>query len=344
MCTRLLLWIVGLSTVFTPDRARAWDYEGHRTINQLALAALPREFPDFVRTPEARERIAFLSGEPDRWRNTADLALRHVNTPDHFIDLEDLADASIALSQLNEFRYAFVVQFAAARAAHPERFPTIDPEKNKDRTRELPGLLPWAIAEACAKLKSQFSYLKAYEKNGTPEEIANARANIIYVMGVMGHLVGDAAQPLHTTKHFNGWIGSNPPHYTTARTCHAWIDGGFFQKTGGLSLAALAPRVKPAEPLPPPQEPGERSARFVQVLNYISAQQAQVETLYQLEKDGLLAIDNPAVTKGRAFLENQLLLAGNMLGSLWLTAWREAPPDTYLLSQLTQRQAAPSDN
>ena len=34
-------------------------------------------------------------------------------------------------------------------------------------------------------------------------------------MGVMGHYVGDCAQPLHTTKHHNGWVGENPHGYTT---------------------------------------------------------------------------------------------------------------------------------
>ena len=44
--------------------ASAWDYEGHRTVNQLALAALPADFPAFVREPANTERIAFLAGRP----------------------------------------------------------------------------------------------------------------------------------------------------------------------------------------------------------------------------------------------------------------------------------------
>jgi hypothetical protein len=31
---------------------RAWDYEGHRMVNQLALAALPADFPGFVHEAE----------------------------------------------------------------------------------------------------------------------------------------------------------------------------------------------------------------------------------------------------------------------------------------------------
>src|SRR5579864_5342538 len=69
--------------------ASAWDYEGHRVVNQLALASLPTNFPAFVRTPEAAERIAFLAGEPDRWRN-GDLPLQHCQEPEHFMDMEEL--------------------------------------------------------------------------------------------------------------------------------------------------------------------------------------------------------------------------------------------------------------
>jgi hypothetical protein len=29
-----------------------------------------------------------------------------------------------------------------------------------------------------------------------------------------------------------------------------------------------------------------------------------------------------------------------MLGAIWLTAWRAAPPDTYLQAQLIKRQTA----
>ena len=70
----------------------AWDYEGHRLVNQLALASLPTNFPAFVRPPAAAERVAFLAGEPDRWRNVQDLSLAQYSGPDHYMDVEELAE------------------------------------------------------------------------------------------------------------------------------------------------------------------------------------------------------------------------------------------------------------
>ena len=77
-------------------------------------------------------------------------------------------------------------------------------------------------------------------------EALNARANIIYIMGVMGHYVGDASQPLHTTIHHHGWVGPNPNGYTTNRTFHSWIDGGYFRKVRGLSFPELQKKLRPA--------------------------------------------------------------------------------------------------
>src|SRR5690606_616675 len=108
---------------------------------------------------------------------------------------------------------------------------------------EWPGFSPWAITEQYGKLKSAFSYLKTFEESGgTAEEIANAKANIVYLMGVMGHYVGDCAQPLHTTVHHNGWAGENPRGYTTWSGIHAWIDGGFIAKAG-IKTATIVDRV-----------------------------------------------------------------------------------------------------
>jgi hypothetical protein len=231
----LLLLPVFLAAL-RPFSASAWDYEGHRIVNQVALASLPKDFPSFVSETAAAERIAFLSGEPDRWRNAPDAALKHVNEPDHFFDLEDLEPHGLSVSNLTAFRHLFTVALAEGRKAHPAAVTPVVEARNQSQNRQLIGFLPWALAEQYAKLKSGFSYLKAFEDNGTPDEIANAKQNIIYVMGVMGHFAGDAAQPLHTTRHYNGWVGPNPKGYASNTTFHSWIDGGFNNKVGRGSL------------------------------------------------------------------------------------------------------------
>lgn len=333
-----LTQLILLVAVMLANSASGWDYEGHRIVNSAALAALPADFPAFVRAPEAAERIAFLSGEPDRWRNTPDLPLKHCASPDHYFDLEQITAAGLALENLPALRYDFMLAFAAGRAAHPTAFLPIDQERDRDHTAQWPGFAPWAITENYARLKSAFSYLKVYQELGTPAEIANAEANVIYQMGVLGHYVGDCAQPLHLTIHHNGWVGENPENHSRWPGLHAWIDGGFPAKAD-IRLEGILPQVVPAKPWSMAASPDERDPMFSAVLGFISGQHAFVLPLYQLESKGEFKSTAVATsTVGKKFIENRLLAGSQALASIWLTAWKEAGPDSYLRGQLESRR------
>jgi len=341
MSTRFFLRALPIFAIaFASTNARAWDHPGHAIVNRLALASLPKDFPAFVNEPANVERIAFLSGEPDRWSHSPDLPLKHVNWMDHYIDIEQIPEAGLDFATLPSFRYDFAIEFAAGRAAHPQNFPPIDPAKNTDHTRQWPGFLPWTIVEMYGQLKAAFASLKTYEELGTPDEIANARADVVDLMGIIGHYVGDGAQPLHTTVHHAGWIGSNPNGYTTWTGFHSWIDSGAIAKAG-IKTADIAARVEPAQAIPLAARADGRDPVFVAALDFILAQNKFVEPLYQLEKAGKLGNgDQPVSDEARALIEGQLLKGGEMLGAIWLTAWRGVTPDLYLRNVLTKRHAA----
>jgi len=319
----------------------AWDYEGHRAVNQLALASLPTNFPAFVRAPATADRVAFLAGEPDRWRNSQDVSLRHYSFPDHYIDLEQLNDYGLKCDALPVFRYDFIAELGVIRKAQPDKFPPPDPDKDRDHTRVLVGLLPWAITENAAKLRSCFSYLKTFESSGgTPEEISNAQQNILYIMGTMGHYVGDASQPLHTTIHHHGWVGENPHHYRTDGGIHSWIDGGFFRKMGGADLKGMTAKLRTAQIVAinghsaKPEETFQASMAFIQDAN------KYVELIYQMDQDGRLTGRSENSREGKAFLEGQLIKSGQFLGDIWYSAWQQAAPDTFLERTLAERKSA----
>ena len=337
------LFVLAIASGAFTFNVGAWDYDGHHAINELALASLPKDFGGFEMRSALKGRVEFLAGEPDRWRNVGDLPLKNFNGPDHYIDIEDLKLFDLTPDTLPLMRYDFAADIAKARMAHPDKFPPIDPDKDADHTRELDGFLPWAITENYEKLKSGFSSLKAFRQYGTPEEIANAQADCIYVMGVMGHYVGDGAQPLHTTVHYNGWVGDNPKHYTTGPVTgvqgafiHAWIDGGYFKKTGGIKVDALIGKIQPAARIANADAP---DGMFKAAVNYLVEQNKFVEPLYEMEKNGQLLGEGDKGMDGLPFLNGQLVKGGQMLGNIWLTAWLEAPEDTYLERQLQQRAA-----
>jgi hypothetical protein len=310
--------------------AAAWDYEGHRLIARLALRTLPPEFPAFVRAPEAIERVAFLSGEPDRWRNTPDLPFAHVNKPDHFFDIDELGGYGLTAEGLSPFRYEATVQFAGRHAGKT------DPARDPDLTRGRIGFLPWTIVEYQGRLKSGFSYLRAFEQGGTQDEISNAQQNVLYAMGLMAHFVGDAVQPLHATRHFNGWVGENPNGYNTNRTFHSWIDGGFPARLA-LDLELLVPRLRPARRLSVAGKGANSTNLFPAIIRLIQQSYEKVEPLYRLDRDGKLSSRQPSA-EGREFIVQQMIEGAQVLGDLWITAWQDAPQDFYLRGQLERRR------
>ena len=156
-------------------------------------------------------------------------------------------------------------------------------------------------------------------------------------MGVMGHFAGDAAQPLHTTKHFNGWVGANPKHFTTNRTIHAWIDGGFLHRAE-IQTDELRTHVRPAKSIWGRRAPDNDV--FGEVMAFLIAQSKSVERLYELDRDGKLSPGRNDVTEGREFISGQLIKGGQFLGDLWYSAWESAPVDTYLKGELTRRRKA----
>jgi hypothetical protein len=335
----LALALAPLCVAAIAPALHAWGDEGHQTVNRLALAALPADFPAFVREPANTQRVVFLANVPDRWRN-ADPFLKQSGGAwvDHFLDIEQFPMAGLDPKTVPSTRLDFALMFAAGRIAHAERFPPLDPAKNLDHTKEWPGFAPWGIAECYHRLRAAFGYLKAYEElKGTPEEIANSRADIVYWMGVMGHYVGDCAQPLHTTNSHDGWVGPNPKGYSTALGIHPWIDSGFIAKAG-VKAADLIPRMKPVEAIALGPRDDGRDPFFVVAMDYIIAQNKKVEPLYELDKAKLLGQgDLPITAEARDFIEGQLIVGGDMLARVWVTAWKNAPLDTFLRTSLGKR-------
>jgi hypothetical protein len=200
------------------------------------------------------------------------------------------------------------------------------------------GLLPWAVTENYSKLKSEFSYLKTFETSGgTPEEIANAQANILYTMGVMGHYVGDASQPLHATIHHHGWKGENPHDYSTKSSIHSYIDG-YFKQTSAPTFKALQAKQRPAQIVSIEGRSAKPEEMFQAIMLFLMDTHKLVEPLYKLDKEGKLSHEGDAGAEGRAMLEGQLMKSGQLLGDIWYSAWQQAPPDTFLARALASRK------
>ncbi|MGH9726565.1 MAG: hypothetical protein ACRD41_15995, partial [Candidatus Acidiferrales bacterium] len=260
----------------------AWDEPGHRLIANLAVTALPADFPAWVKTPENFARLGYLAAEPDRWRGLNAPVLNHINSPDHYFDVEALYQYHLKLADLPRFRNEFIEELAVYRAEHPRDF-HYNPAKDRDHTREIPGLLPYAMEELRLKIASEWSVLRTYEKYSdvvTPREMTFARECIIHDMGILAHFAGDSTQPLHATIQHHGWVGPNPEHFTTDPRFHEYIDGKILI-LDHIDFADLKSRARPPEDFNPADD-------WAQILAAIGATQAKVVPLYTLQRDGEL--------------------------------------------------------
>ncbi len=301
----------------------AWDYEGHKMVTEVALQSLPADFPAFAKTDASRDRITFVCGEPDRWRVSGDPALRQLNEPDHYLDLEGLIKYGWKPHELPDLRNQLIEQMAVYRDQHADQFRPIRAGHDPAHTRELFGLLAYAINENFLKLRADFIMLKLMEDEQAPQqEIADQQASILYTMGILAHFAGDGSQPLHVTEHHHGWVGPNPNGYTQDPQFHAWVDGGFI-KAAGILYDGLTNRVKPACRFELENVGPNENTLFSTIFEYLKDTHQLVKPLYQLEHDGKLNSEKPS-PEGKQFIEDQLLRGGEYLGNLYYTAYVSA--------------------
>jgi len=268
-----------------PTSSRAWGEEGHRWINQVAAAHLPSDMPEFFRN--AGPRLAFLGPEPDRWRDTRELygALRAVNAPDHFIDI----DKPQNFEALPDERYKYS-DWLRAEGKDPKEI----------------GFLPYSILEGYQKVQVLFRMWRDPQRASERDQIEQ---NIIYYAGVMGHYVADGSQPLHTTIHFNGWTTSSNPELNTREPLHGRFESEYVKAQ--VRPADIDGVVKPAARL---------QDVFSDIMKYLFESQSQVGKLYQLEKTARWNDQNRDPNSKR-FVVARLGAGSQMLANLWYTAW-----------------------
>ena len=280
-----------------PLSAHAWGNEGHRIINRLAAASLPADVPAFLRSPSALDEIEYLGPEPDRWRSPAEPELVAAQAPEHFIDLEP-ADA---LGPLPHRRLDFEAKVFAA-GLRPEKI----------------GLQPWAATEVWQRLKAamrEYRHLSAAHQDTAPVQQA-----ILFYAGWLGHYVGDASQPLHTTVQYNGWTGPNPHGYTTEHRIHWQFEGPFV--AANIHAPEVQAKMTPLQPI--------QGDIFDAYLAYLRHTATYVEKVYQLEKAG--GFTGAGSAESREFTAARLAAAAGMLRDMIDSAWQQSAipvPDPY---------------
>lgn len=145
--------------------AAAWGFYGHRRINRMAVFTLPPPMFGFYK--RHIDYITDHATDPDSRRYAVEgEAARHYIDIDHYV-------------KPGEDPFAVV----------PEQW-DMAVKKFSEDTLQAYGIVPWFIPQMYARLVNAF-------KRGNVDRI-------LYYSAEIGHYIGDAHVPLHTTENYNG--------------------------------------------------------------------------------------------------------------------------------------------
>jgi len=278
-----------------------WGADGHEMAARAAAAGLPDGMPAFF--ADAGEQLAWLNPEPDRWRHDGFREMDQAFSYDHYVDLENVPEAA----RLAGDRYRYLeVLYRETELGRPERDA---------------GLLPFRILEIYQRLVTGWA---RWHAAADARERAFVEERILNDAGILGHYVTDAAQPHHTTIHFNGWNASgalkepNPEGFTESRDFHARFESGFVRAhvRPGAVLEA-------ADGWPAPERLEGEDAVRESVWAHLERSHDQVPTLYRLERDRGFTPEAAADPQTVAFTVARLSDGARMLRDLWWNAWLE---------------------
>lgn len=279
-----LICAVALSAGAAP-RAAAWEDKGHQIVNGAAVDAVPAPLRAFYQ--QHRVYLVEHSVDPDldkrqdRARKQRGEALEG---PRHFIDLDRYGP--LPFSALPE-------EYAAAV------------EKYGKSTVDQNGTVPWRIEEMYRALVTSFR-LK------DPDAILHDSA-------WLGHYVGDAHVPFHTTENYDGQL-------TGQSKVHAYFE------------ATLLTLIDPSEIHPAPAV-RVRQAPHRLAFTWLRESYRDVQPLLEDDaahggKQGPESRDLAGFARAaKPIAVERLTTAASRLASLWYSAWVEAGrPDLRTLA------------
>ena len=287
----VLAVLFALAMAFAPaavEPAQAWGFYGHKRINRMACFTLPPEmFPFYKR------HMDFISDhavDPDRRRYAVP-----DEAPRHYIDID-------------HYGHGGVDPFAVV----PRKWKDAVAKYSED-TLNAYGIVPWHIQVMYARLIDAF-------QRGDVDRILRYSADL-------GHYVGDAHVPLHTTENYNGQL-------TNQHGIHAFWES----RIPELSAESYDHLVGRAEYLDDPLETAWQAvhASHMQVDSVLSIEKRLSETYpedqrYVFEDRGRSGLRTYSREYTKAYedammgmVERRMNASIITLGCFWYSAWVNA--------------------
>jgi Zinc dependent phospholipase C len=252
----------------------AWDSRTHKLIARLAVDALPQT-P--LRTTLAREERQL---QDDAIAPDFELKRRygHAEAIHHYIDLEDYG---------------------------PDPFANLNPDlatmrqRYGDITLDRSGTLPWTIEQVASQIQ------QAWRSN----DCRSAET----LSGYLAHYIGDASQPLHTTRYYDG--------VEQDRGIHARLESAT-----DASLDQLEPLARPQLKLIPV------NSVWNIVIAEICRAHALIPAITRADRaaraaaapDDYHVYDRALMAQEAPLIATQIADGSSVLASVWLYEWKAA--------------------
>jgi Zinc dependent phospholipase C len=253
--------------------AYSWDSRTHMLIARLAVAALPSS--PLAQTLATNEALL----EHDAVAPDVELKRRygHAEEIHHYIDLENFGPNPLA--DLNP-------DFTLMR------------QRYGDRVLERSGTLPWTIEATSAGLQNAWR--------------TGDCAKAIQLSGYLAHYVGDASQPLHSTRYYDGYPGDKGVHSRLESAVDhevPWVDAHARPQVHVAKIDSVWTTTI--------DEIRNANALIPQVIQSDRAVRASAGREWQ-------TYDRDLMTREGTMIAGQVAAASSALSSIWLYEWSQA--------------------
>jgi hypothetical protein len=275
---RLAIVIAAIALCATPTRAHAWDARTHRLIARLAIGALPNSTLKRVFEAHAADLQEDAVAPDEALRREYGKAEKIR----HYVDLENFGPNPFAVLQPD--LTAMVSEYGA-------------------QTLEHSGTLPWTIESTALGVQ------QAWRKGDC--------ATAILRSGYLAHYVGDASQPLHTTKYYDG--------YSQDRGMHMRLEGAADRSVGEIEeMARPQVHIEQIESVWPAIVTELRHSNALLASTFDADRAARAETS---TKRGDV-FDRALMLRESPMVARQVADAASVLASIWLYEWEQAGSPT----------------
>jgi len=313
--------IVGLLNFQQLD---AWGFRGHTVANLAAVESIASDGPVFLKAYKGY--VGHLGPIPDTWRSPGEPYLRISEDPNHGWYTESFDFMKEIPRSRTEFTLRVYDEYL--------RVSKSDPERAKLLNIRYTGLQAYSMMEGYERMKAGMRlYRQAGGKDGDiggrygaisplfrgPDQVKNYLANdVAFYMGWLGHYVADAAQPLHNSKHHDGWEGDNPKGYTRDPDIHGRFESAYVDLIQVTEADVLPYVSKAARHLDDP---------WTAILDHMLEARGAVEDVYRLDLRG--AFKDRTDAEAKKLIYTRLASGASLLRDLAYTAWIEsAKPQT----------------